>query len=31
VCFVAIGMASEVRKRQRPSAFELMTDWLPQL
>jgi nitroreductase len=30
VCFVAIGTASEVRKRQRPSAFELMTNWLPQ-
>jgi nitroreductase len=30
VCFVAIGTASEVRRRQRPSAFELMSDWQPQ-
>ncbi|WP_428422490.1 nitroreductase family protein [Methylibium sp.] len=29
VCFVAIGTATEVRRRRRPSANELMTEWSP--
>lgn len=31
VCFVAIGTATDVRRRQRPSAFELISDWRPTL
>lgn len=27
VCFIAIGTATEVRPRQRPSARELLSDW----
>ena len=30
VCFAAIGTATEVRRHQRPSASELVSDWLPQ-
>jgi nitroreductase len=29
VCFVAIGSATEVRRRARPSAFDLISEWLP--
>ena len=29
VCFVSIGTATEVRRRSRPSAHELMTPWQP--
>ncbi|MEO6662603.1 MAG: nitroreductase family protein, partial [Rubrivivax sp.] len=27
VCFVSIGTATEVRRRSRPSAHDLMTPW----
>ena len=30
VCFVAIGTPTEVRRHQRPSASDLMSDWQPQ-
>ena len=30
VCFVAIGTATEVRRHQRPSASDLVSDWRPQ-
>jgi len=29
LCFVSIGTPSVVKPRQRPSAHELMSDWLP--
>ncbi len=29
VCFVSIGTPTEVRRRTRPEAHELMTTWLP--
>lgn len=29
VCFVSIGTPTEVRRRSRPSAHELMTNWQP--
>lgn len=30
LCFVSIGTATELRRRARPSAQELMTSWRPQ-
>ena len=30
VCFVTVGTATEVRRHQRPSASDLLSDWLPQ-
>lgn len=29
LCFVSIGTPTEVKRRRRPSAHELLSDWLP--